>query len=189
MPFAFFAHICCPPEEEGSTCQSALHRFPSSVPRPCIFQPPCQHTADLLTAFPSCCLFSFDLILFIFTPLRDSFLFCSELVHSFYSLFSYPGIFSPIFLSSFFSLTCSLVHPSASPQPSFPFFLCISSDPQAIYLIACSFFSFSRSFHLLMSFLSKQQRSIRYLFFFFTAAEVSQGAWRRKRDIETVMFT
>lgn len=71
---------------------------------PCIFQRPCPHTADLLTAFPPCCLFSFDPILFIFTPLRDSFLFCSELVRSFYSLFSYLDIFSPMFLSSFFRL-------------------------------------------------------------------------------------
>lgn len=47
-------------EKEGSSkCHSVLHKFPSSVPRACVFQPPCPHSADLLTGFPPCCLFSF----------------------------------------------------------------------------------------------------------------------------------
>lgn len=54
-------------------------------------------------------------------------------------------------------------HLLPSAQFSFPFSLCISSGPQAIYLIASSFSSSTGAFHLLMQFVSKQQMSIRCL--------------------------
>lgn len=74
-----------------------------------------------------------------------------------------------IFLALSFCLLSSILHscwfthrlPPA--QFSFPLSLCISSHPQATYLIACPFSSSTGSFHLLMSFVSKQQRSISYL--------------------------
>lgn len=131
-----------------------------------MFQPPCPHAAGLLTAFPPCCLFSFDLILSISSPLRVSALFCSGFVLSFYCVSFFPTL---IFLALSFCLpsfilhACWFSHLLPSAQFSFPFSLCISSDPQAIYLIASPFSSSTGSFNLLMQFVSKQQTSIRYL--------------------------
>lgn len=65
-------------------------------------------------------------------------------------------------LPSFILHACWFSHLLPSAQfSSFP--LSISSDPQAIYLIASPFSSSTGSFHLLMQFVSKQQMSIRYL--------------------------
>lgn len=78
--------------------------------------------------------------------------------------FSHPDIFSSVFrLLSFILHACWFSHLFPSAQFSFPFSLCISSDPQAICLIASPFSSSTGSFHLLMQFVSKQQTSIRYL--------------------------
>lgn len=99
--FAFFTHMLCPPNEEGPKCQSALHEFPSSgrifFLQKTVFHPPSPHTVDLLTASPSCCLFSFNLILLIFSPLRIQFWFVLNLFCLFIiSLFSCLDSFSPV---------------------------------------------------------------------------------------------
>lgn len=116
-----FHSVFYPPKEEGLKCQSALHKFPASVPRACVFQPPCPHTADLLIAFPPCCPFSFDLLLFIFQPFKglSSVLFMNSFCLFVISLFTCPDIFRPIFLSSFVHLARLLVYPSVSPSPVF----------------------------------------------------------------------
>lgn len=68
--------------------------FPS---KDCVFHPPSPHTVDLLTASPSCCLFSFNLILLIFSPLRIQFWFVLNLFCLFIiSLFSCLDSFSPV---------------------------------------------------------------------------------------------
>lgn len=129
-----------------------MHKFASPVPRACFFQPPCPHTADLLTAFPPCCLFSFDPIPFIFGPLRDSVLFRSELVLSFYYFSFFPVL---IFLALSFCLPSSILHACwfthlLPPSPVFHFFftfqqahrpfislLLLSPAPQGLFISSC----------------------------------------------------
>lgn len=114
-------------------------------------------------------------------------LFC---ICSFFLLFLFFPILIFLVLSfcllSFILHACWFSHLLPSAQLSFPFSLCISSDPQAIYLIASPFSSSMGSFHLLVQFVSKQQMSIRFVP---PACCLSQIIWRRKRDAETVVLT
>lgn len=157
-----------------------IPQFPEPV-----LQPPCSHTAG--AAFPPCCLFPF-IWASSFPALQGSQL-CFVLDLFFFFIMSFfPSL---IFLALSFCLPSFILHarwfshllPSA--QFSFPFSLSISSDPQAIYLIASPFSSSTGSFHLLTQFVSKQQMSILYLL---PNCCLSQIVWRRKRDIETIVF-